>query len=415
MVRLGWGLGAGVVPGGVVFDDAAWYHYSAIGLTRGYGYVNPYNGQATASWPPGYPALLALFYRGLGARPESAVVLNAIAGALTCWLLWRLGALLATPRTGVVAAALLALFPSSVFFGALVLSETVFACLFVALLLGVVVIVARTEHRPRAWPWLLWGIGAGLAALVRAEAIALAVIPIATVAERGARHIGARVLAASVLGAALALLPWTLRNAHVFGGFVPSTTSLGRTLWIGHNERADGGMSDAIHRAMETRMVTAGVAMDRPAGELATNRLLTRDALAFAVAHPLRELALVPARAYHLFRGDHVWQSWYQPGTPRFMASDGARRLLGRVSDLYYAVVGLLALAGWRLRPRTAARCWRFLGLMMFTWVAIFLVIYGDPRFHAALVPPACLLAAVAVTRLAGRRDGDHLGAAPAH
>jgi 4-amino-4-deoxy-L-arabinose transferase-like glycosyltransferase len=411
-VRLGWGVAAGVVPGGVVFDDAAWYHWTAIGLTRGYGYVNPFGGRPTASWPPGYPAVLAVFYRGLGARPESAVVLNALAGAVTCWLVWRLGVALATPRTGVVAAGLLAFFPSSVFFSALVLSETVFACLFAALLLGAVRILTRPVV---TWPWLVWGFAAGLAALVRAEAIALPIVPAAAMlGEPGARYAAGRVLAASILGAAIALTPWTLRNARVFDSFVPTTTSLGRTLWIGHNERADGAMSDAIQRAMEARMAEAGVAMNGPTGEIATNRLLRRDALRFAIANPLRELALVPARAYHLFRGDHVWQSWYSPGTPRLLASEQARRRLGRLGDLYYAAIGGLAVAGWWLRPRATARGWRVLGLLMVAWVAIFLLIYGDPRFHSALVPPACLLAAVALTRLGGARRDDDLGAAAA-
>jgi hypothetical protein len=151
-----------------------------------------------------------------------------------------------------------------------------------------------------------------------------------------------------------------------------------------------------------------------PGGEVATNRVLLRDALDFAVAHPLRELALVPARLYHLFRGDHVWQSWYQPGTPRVLPTEAARRTLGRVGDAYCAAVGVLALVGWRRRPRAGAAAWRVVGLLMLAWIAVFALVYGDPRFHQALVPPACVLAAVALTGPREGRDPERMDAASA-
>jgi hypothetical protein len=221
------------------------------------------------------------------------------------------------------------------------------------------------------------------------------------------------VLAAVLLGAIVALTPWTIRNARLFGALVPTSTSLGRTLWIGHNAQADGGMSSAIQRAMEKVLVGAGPIATGPAGELAVNRLLVHSALAFAAANPWRELALTPARTYHLFLGDHVWQAWYEPGTPRVMPTDAARRLLGGAGNVYYAVVGLLAVAGWFMRRRDPAAGWRLLGMLMLTWIAIFTAIYGDPRFHHLLIPPACILAASTLTWLAGGCRPPDLDATP--
>lgn len=399
-VRLGWGLAAGVTPGQL--DDAGWYHATATALALGSGYVSPFTFHPTAAWPPGYPLLLSIAYRVAGAVPATAVVLNAVFGALTCVLVWRLGLRLAGPTTATFATALLAAFPSHVFFSALVLSETLFTCLVLGLMLVATRLVdARDE---RALAWLLWGVGAGVAALVRAEAVLLALVPAAALVTLGRGRSAPRIAIAALLGLALTLAPWTLRNARVFGAFVPTSTGFGRTFWIGHNPDADGGMSRTIQLRM-TEAIAAASLPPTPEGEIATDRLLRRQAFAFMLAHPLRELALTPARTYHLFRGDHVWQEWYEPGTPRVLPSPAARHALGVAGNAYYLLVGCLALAGLWLRGGPTAVGWRVVDVWMLTWIAIFSAIYGDPRFHQVLIPPACLLAAVTLARLTGGRD----------
>jgi 4-amino-4-deoxy-L-arabinose transferase-like glycosyltransferase len=404
-VRLGWGLAAGVTPGEL--DDAGWYHATATALARGSGYLSPFTFHPTAAWPPGYPLLLSVAYRVAGAVPATAVVLNAVFGALTCVLVWRLGRRLAGPAAATLATALLVAFPSSVFFSALVLSETVFTCL----VLGLMLVAARlvTNGNERLPAWLLWGIGAGVAALVRAEAVLLALVPAAALVTLRRGRAAPRIAVAALLGLAIALTPWTIRNARVFGAFVPTSTGFGRTFWIGHNPDADGGMSQTIQVRM-TEAIAAANLPPTPEGEIATDRLLRREAFEFMLSHPLRELALTPARAYHLFRGDHVWQEWYPPGTPRMLPSPAARRALGIAGNIYYLLVGCLALAGVALRDGGATAGWRVVDVWMLTWIAIFTAIYGDPRFHQVLIPPACILAAVTIARLTGGRD-QHDGA----
>lgn len=397
-MRLGWGLAAGVTPG--LLDDAGWYHATATALANGSGYVSPFTFHPTAAWPPGYPLLLSVAYRVGGAVPATAVVLNAIFGALTCVFVWRLGLRLAGPTTARLATALLVAFPSHVLFSALVLSETVFTCLALGLMLAAVRLVQGRDER--ASVWILWGLAAGAAALVRAEATLVALVPAAALVTLRRGHAAPRVAAAVLLGLAIALAPWTLRNARVFGAFVPTSTGFGRTFWIGHNPDAQGGMSRTI-QLRQGEAITAAALPPTPAGELATDRILRRQAFAFMRAHPLRELVLTPARTYHLFRGDHVWQEWYGPGTPRVLPS--ARRALGVAGNVYYLLAGCLALAGFALRGGATAAGWRVVDVWMLTWIAIFTAIYGDPRFHHVLIPPACILAAVTIVRTMGIRE----------
>jgi 4-amino-4-deoxy-L-arabinose transferase-like glycosyltransferase len=409
VLRLAWGISAGVTPGANGPDDAAWYHRTATLLANGRGYVSMFTGAPTAAWPPAYPVFLSVLYRLTGPTTTTAVVANAVFGALTCWLVWRFGVRLGTPRVGAVATALLAAFPGQIFFSALVLSETLFTCLACALWL---VATALVDRRAPWRAWLPWGVALGAATLVRAEAIAFAVVPALVLALESIRDVrrAGKALAAVILGAAIALTPWTIRNALVFGAFVPTSTSFGRTFWIGHNPDANGGMTVEHHQTMQRRMIEAGLGPTDPARELAGNRLLLRDALAWAAAHPGREVGLVAARIYHLFRGDHVWQSWYGPGTPRPFPSAAARTWLGRLGDAYYLVVGLAAVAGWLRLRRGHSSGWRVLELSAFVWIGMYALIYGDPRFHHVLIPIACLLAASALVP-AEREDA----AAPAH
>jgi 4-amino-4-deoxy-L-arabinose transferase-like glycosyltransferase len=353
-------------------------------------------------WPPGYPAILAAGYGVAGAHAAIVVAINAVFGAATCWLVWRLGIHLVGARAALVASALFAVFPSAVLFAALALSETVFTCLVCGLLLAAVHLAERPGGGASS-RWLLWGVAAGGTALVRSEAVALVAVPALALAVRRSIPSAAGVLAATTLGALLALAPWTARNARLFGAFVPTTTSFGRTLWIGHNPLATGGMTVAIHEAMQRTLEARGPFPWTPAGELAMDRVLRADALAFAAAHPLRELALVPARVYHLFRGDHVWQAWYYDGTPRIAPSDRARRVLGRASDGYYLVIGILAGCGVLLRDAARAG-WRILDVATVVWITIFALVYGDPRFHQVLLPIACLLASLPLARLMAAR-----------
>jgi hypothetical protein len=386
-LRLAWGLAAGVTPGGESFDDAAWYHHTAITLARGGGYLSPFTAHPTAAWPPGYPLVLALGYMLAGAGPTTAVVMNAVFGALTCGFVWQLGSTLAGRRSGLVATALTAFFPSHVFFSALVLSETLFTCLVTGLMLAAVRRLARGDDTG-VGGWLVWGLAAGAVALVRAEAVVLTLVPALSLAVRGARGASRRVLAATLVGVVIALAPWTLRNLRVFDAFVPTSTGAGRTLWIGHNPHATGGMDHTIQAAMIGEIVAAGLGLTypSPADELAVDRLLRGQALRFAATHPARELALTPLRAYHLFRGDTSGKS----GTSRERAcpavSGGAPHARRDQQPLLWrrarrALVGLI------VRPAEPAAGWRVLDVLMLVWIAIFTLIYAiraSSRAHAA-------------------------------
>ena len=295
------------VPAPGIDGDALWYHSTATSLAAGQGYVHHFTRLPTAAWPPGYAAILAPLYFLVGPDPAAGFFLNAVAGTLTCWLVGLLAfALTASMRARLVATALAAFTPSHVLFASLLLSETVFTTIMMALLLGAVVLVRRSvASAPRfEWPaWFAWGIGVGLASLVRAEAVILVAAPVAALLAMRMRFatVGA-VAAVTFAGVVVGELPWLVRNAALFGRVVPVSVSFGRTFLIGHNPVADGGMNDwSPDPAADARDLMTG-----PAGELVVDERLRDAGIRFMLDNPVAEAKLVLRRLWAMFRGDRV-------------------------------------------------------------------------------------------------------------
>ena len=164
-LRLAWGLAAGVTPGGESFDDAAWYHHTAIALARGGAVPEPVHG-------PSDGGVAARLSAGLGARLPARGRRSGDGGRRErrlrrahVWLRLAARQRARGPRgPGSSRRALTAFFPSHVFFSALVLSETLFTCLVAGLTLAAVRRLTRGGGTG-VGGWLVWGLAAGAVAL----------------------------------------------------------------------------------------------------------------------------------------------------------------------------------------------------------------------------------------------------------
>ena len=155
------------------------------------------------------------------------MLVNALAGALTCGIVWQLGPD-ARGRAGSVAGRGAArLFPEPrVLRRAHALRERVHLSSRWHSLLAGVRLLARDAG---SLSWLAWGIGVGIVTMVRSETVTWFVLPAAALLRWHALPRAAGVLAATFLGTMLALTPWIVRNARVFGAFVPTNeASAGR-------------------------------------------------------------------------------------------------------------------------------------------------------------------------------------------
>lgn len=214
-----WRLAAGVVlgialrllahdslTGGQLHGDAIYNEQLSANLLAGNGLtvdLPGYGPDIRGMYPPVYILALAAV-RAIGA---GELLLNLLADLSAAAALFKLS------RGNERAAIAYFLFPSVVLASIEPLKEG----LAIALMLIAMCLVRRP---------LAFGVLAGLVALTQPAWTPVPLIAFA-ILERRPRAIGV-----ALLGALAVLLPWWVRNALVFGQFVPLTTSAGFSLWV---------------------------------------------------------------------------------------------------------------------------------------------------------------------------------------
>ncbi len=394
LLRLAWIAYSGwrLVPG----DDSFRYDFMARALVAGQGYIHV-NGEPSAFWPPGYSLLLAVAYRVFSESVSVAQLLNALLGTATVGLVYLIGRRTVGARPALLAAGIVAAFPSLVFFTAVTLSETTFT--FV-LLLAVYLVLREAESERRDLRLLLaTGLVLGYASLVRGQALLLPLVLVPFWLRSGfARPAIADKVVALALGIMLVVAPWTLRNAAELGSPVLISTNAGVDFWIGHHEGATGRGQYA------DELIYARTELNTPEHEVWVNAEGFRRGLSFALTHPGEELLLVPKKLFWLYSHDSEGLLWNEAhGGQPFLTAGEEFLLLGVSNGYYYVVMGLFAFGVLRWFS------WREPGRLLLVslvayWTLAHVVFFGDPRFHAPIVPVIALLAAVP---LAALRSGE--------
>ncbi len=223
-------LRAGVMlRGHGTFDDPDNYLPLARSLASGEGFA--LRGRPTAYRPPLYPILLAPLTPILGDHSWLGVALLHLAlGAATVWLTAAAAKGSGMPAgRQALAALIVAADPVLVWQSRSIMTETPSAFL-------VALTLAGTTRRGR-WGAVLGGLGLGLLALCRPSGLAAAglVIAAALLVPPGAWR--ERLARGGLIAAMLVvcLLPWTIRNACVFGEPICGTTHGGYTLALANN------------------------------------------------------------------------------------------------------------------------------------------------------------------------------------
>ncbi|MEQ8329601.1 MAG: glycosyltransferase family 39 protein [Longimicrobiales bacterium] len=360
--------------------DPADYHRLSVGLVEGAGYVDA-DGRPTAWRPPLYPGMVAGIYAVVGPRPAAVRIVQALMGTATVALVMRMGFLLLGGTGGLLAGALAAVQPGHVFGVSRLLSETLFAFLFVATVLALCELRRAGAHR---FGWALAaGALMGMGALARGVFLLfpLAVVPALVLWPGGAGaggqtrpwQSGVRDAAVMMLAFVVILTPWTLRNARALDAFVPVATQGGTTLWAGNHPPGGTGFGLLVDDA------TTRAASALPEAE--ASAYLVDAQLAEWRADPMRLVRMIPVKTAFL------WAPIDWEIGPVYGAFDPA-----------YAFVALWALVALVLVVRDAERRRGRLRRTWPLWSTVAYVqgmawlFYGSPRFRL----PLDLLLAVA-------------------
>src|SRR5208283_967567 len=110
----------------LISDDKD-YDAIARSLVHGDGFT--LDGHPTAYRLPGYPLLLAASYAVFGDSKTPMRILQIIADVISCLLLFSIGKKLFSEKVGLLAAAILALFPIQVLYVSHLMTETIFTAI----------------------------------------------------------------------------------------------------------------------------------------------------------------------------------------------------------------------------------------------------------------------------------------------
>ena len=207
--------------------------------------------QPTGHWSYLYILVLAAIYAVAGPAPLVArLVQSSMVSVLHPWLVWRITNRLFGATAGLAAAIATACYGYFVYYAGALVTESLYilAVLWVLDIATAMVCAPSPSSRvPAIRPWLLLGLAAGLATLLRQAfllmvPVVLAGSPGSFSGRAGANRVPTPSLVAIAGRAASALavvvlliLPWTVRNYNAFGQFVPLNTNAGLVMfWADH-------------------------------------------------------------------------------------------------------------------------------------------------------------------------------------
>jgi hypothetical protein len=364
---------------------------SGEGFTLGSGATQP-----ASNYSPGLPLLVAGAYKLSGGIHERSIrLVLALIGSLAVLFTYLIGRRLSGPLAGLVGAGAVAVYPALLEYQGMLMSEP----LAVSLLSGAVLAMLWADARGARW-WLVPGLLLGALALVRPEYLAIS-LPVAVVvfARRGRDDWRAGLVQALVMlvGLAVVVAPWTVRNEVALGRFVPISTGGGQVLFSGSYMPSGGDPervgAEVLERDPELRQeLPSNPRLEQILAVLAKQRypeLESDAALARMGRERLWDDVSERPLPYAGFVATKVWRIWGHG--PR----DVMREPAWEVLHWLLVALGLLGLAVLARQRRWEAL---LLGVVLLAATATGALLVASPRRALVTIPVVAALAGTATT-----------------
>lgn len=227
--------------------------YDAIArrLVEGRGY-----GEQNARGPL-YSFFLYGIYSIVGPQLLTVRVIQSLIDSFSAVLVTLLGKSLFNRETGVVAGLGYAIYPFFVYFPGMLLSETLYSVLFLAMVLTGDVFLKSRQARF----FIIHGLLLGLAILCRPFAIvflpSLAIYWFCVFSSRSYRHPLLNTAAFLLCGIAV-VLPWSARNYIVHDQFIFVSNGGGRELWYGSGPYSRQSQIKKLPESMNAKLLQIG-------------------------------------------------------------------------------------------------------------------------------------------------------------
>ena len=279
------------------------------GFTSFFDASSPTTNPDLLGHPPGYSLLLSIIYRIAGESDVAVQLFQLLCQSLCAVLIFLIATELLPLGTGAIAGFMAAVAPQFSWNSILLLPDTLAA---LPLLLAVYLII-RALKKPFWAMTLVAGVCIGLSCWLRANGLLLAPFLAMFVFLIVPREVRVRMALALIAGFLLAIAPLTIRNAMVFGHFIPVSLGAGQTLLEGiadYDSEGRFGLSTTDMGLIEQE----ALAHNRPDyaltlfGPDAIKRDRERLARGLAIirAHPLWFLSVMVRRALDMWRLERV-------------------------------------------------------------------------------------------------------------
>jgi 4-amino-4-deoxy-L-arabinose transferase-like glycosyltransferase len=349
----------------------------AQSLLTGQGLSSPFGGSTgpTALLAPGYPAVIAFFFRIFGSFTFAAAIavmaMQLLFSMMTVLVIMRV----ARRSFGVRAANLAGTFWAVSL--PLIWMPTIFweTCLSTLILAGMIALALRCERRPSSLIWVLMGAYCGLAALVNPALLPalLAVFGWAAWQTRKTTRYSP-VLGLFVLF--MVFVPWPIRNARALHAFIPLRSTVGFELWVGNRAGATGFLDESQFPIFSKREYDNYVSK----GEVGYMRDKSALAKAYIRTHPREFLRLSTVRFIRFWTGTG--------------SKDGS--VIFAIHAVLTTSLGLIGI--WRLfRERRISLAVLFLLPLVFFPLPYYIT-HAEFRYRLVIDPLLTILAAYAVT-----------------
>ena len=220
----------------------------AQSIRTGHGISSPFGGSTgpSAFLAPGYPALVAATFALLGPYSHASAVflmlLQALFGTATVWVMMSLARRLFGDTVAVIAGTIWAVCPFALFLPALFWETS----LSILLATSLVALAVAAWDRHTVAHWLGMGLVAALVFAVNPSLLPIVAGTYGWALYRARR----RSLLAPALGVLLCIAlaaPWVIRNEIQLHAFIPMRSNAGYELWQGNRPGADGYFTLELH------------------------------------------------------------------------------------------------------------------------------------------------------------------------
>jgi 4-amino-4-deoxy-L-arabinose transferase-like glycosyltransferase len=383
--------------------DGAQYHYRALALANGDGFVNPlfqllaHSGKAPpdASQAPGWSVILAVATK-LGVRSVlSQQIVSCCVGAAAIFMSGLAGRSVFGAKAGLVGAGLVAVYPNVWLYERELVSEPL-AILGAATCIW---LAYRFLAAPTAWKAVGLGVTIGLFALARSEEFSLLVfllVPLLwslrTIAWR--RRLSWFVFAG--IACAVVIAPWSIYNTARFHHPVALSTGLGASMSAGNCPPTySGPLLGYYHTGVFNECTRTA-----SSNQAVADKQLRTDAVDFMRAHLSRVPIVVAARIGRTF-------SVFRPFQQVHLEAERQTKLwVLRLALFSYWLLLLPAAAGLVLARRNKIRVFPLAAFPIIVVLSVAFAI-GAVRYRAAAEVPLVLLAAYAISVVTSRSGGE--------